>query len=126
MTYRLCVQREFIAQHHLIGGDWGAENLPHAHGYRLELELCGPELNPHGYLVDIVEVERVLESEVARYRQRSLNDLPAFAGLNPSLEHFARILCTSIAGQLHAPHLTGVRVRLWESEDAWAAFEREL
>ncbi len=101
MTYTLCVRREFIAQHHLIGGDWGAETLPHSHPYRLELELAGPDLDPHGYLVDIVEVERVLDAEVARYRDRSLNDLPSFAGLNPSLEHFARILCTSISGQLH-------------------------
>jgi 6-pyruvoyltetrahydropterin/6-carboxytetrahydropterin synthase len=126
MIYTLCVLREFNAQHHLIGGDWGAENLPHSHPYRLELELAGPELDPHGYLVDIVEVERILDSEVAHYRNHSLNDLPAFAGLNPSLEHFARILCTSISGQLHAPHLTGVRVLLWESEDAWAAFEQEV
>ncbi len=125
MSYALGVRRAFTARHHLIGGDWGAENLPHSHDYRLELELTGSELDAHGYLVDIVEVERILDSEIARYREYSLNDFPAFAGLNPSLEHFARILCLSIAAQLPERSKAGLRVRLWESEDAWASFEQE-
>ena len=29
--YKVAVTREFIANHFLIGGDWGDENKPHAH-----------------------------------------------------------------------------------------------
>src|SRR6185503_12769297 len=58
--YKLGVKRDFIARHFLIGGDWGAENLPNSHHYILELQLAGKELDQHGYLVDIVDVEKHL------------------------------------------------------------------
>ena len=57
-AYCLCVQRDFVAQHYLIGGDWGAENLRHSHHFVLELRLHGSALDQHGYMVDIVDVER--------------------------------------------------------------------
>src|SRR5918993_508802 len=52
--YTLGIKRNFIARHFLVGGDWGAENLPNSHHYVLELQLTGKELDQHGYLVDIV------------------------------------------------------------------------
>ena len=55
--YSLGMRREFRARHSLIGGDWGAENSEHAHRYRMELVLEALNLDRHGYLVDIVEVE---------------------------------------------------------------------
>jgi 6-pyruvoyl-tetrahydropterin synthase len=39
--YTVAVQRELIAQHFLIGGDFGPENLPHSHHYRVEVRLAG-------------------------------------------------------------------------------------
>ncbi len=123
--YTLAVRRDFIARHFLIGGDWGPENLPNSHHYLLELQLSGPVLDQHGYLVDLVEVERLLDRTLARYRDQLLNDLPEFAGLNPSLEHFARILCTTLNDHLPALNLSTVRVVLWENPNAWAAYQIE-
>jgi 6-pyruvoyltetrahydropterin/6-carboxytetrahydropterin synthase len=120
--YTLAVRRDFVAQHALIGGDWGAENKPHSHHYVLELQLEGAELDQHGYLVDIVDVEHHLDELVARYRDHFLNDFPEFAGLNPSLEHFARILATTLADDIQAANIKTVRVVLWENEIAWASF----
>ncbi len=124
--YTLTVIRDFIANHYLIGGDWGAENQPHAHHYRLEVMLRGETLDQHGYLVDIVAVEAALDELIARYRDALLNDLPEFAGLNPSLEHFARILCQALSERIQAPNLNGLAVKLWEHETAWAMYERSL
>lgn len=124
--YVVAVKRDFVAQHFLIGGDWGAENVRHSHHYVVELQLEGDWLDRHGYLVDIVDIERNLEALVAHYRDRTLNDLPEFAGLNPSLEHFARILCQSLAERLRAETLTAVTVKLWENEIAWAAYRQLL
>jgi 6-pyruvoyltetrahydropterin/6-carboxytetrahydropterin synthase len=120
--YCVAVNRQFIAQHYLIGGDWGAENELHAHHYRVEVQLEGAELDPHGYLVDIVHIEHALEDIVARYRDRSLNDLPEFAGLNPSVERFARILCRALADEIRAENLQAITVKLWENEVAWASY----
>lgn len=121
--YTLAVRREFIARHFLIGGDWGPENFPNSHHYVLELHLKGKELDQHGYLVDIVDVEKHLDELVDYYKEKMLNDLPEFKGLNPSLEHFARILCTSLNEHIKAGNILGLKVVLWENENAWTSFE---
>ena len=121
--YTLGVRREFIARHFLIGGDWGSENYPNSHHYILELQLEGRELDPHGYLVDIVDVEKHLDEVVGTYREKMLNDCAEFAGLNPSIEHFARILATSLSGRINAGNISLLRVVVWVNESAWAAYE---
>lgn len=123
--YTLAVRREFIARHFLIGGDWGPENFPNSHHYVLELHLQGRELDQHGYLVDIVDVEKHLDELVNYYKEKMLNDLPEFKGLNPSLEHFARVLCTALNERIQAENILGLKVVLWENENAWTSFEVE-
>jgi 6-pyruvoyltetrahydropterin/6-carboxytetrahydropterin synthase len=121
--YTLGVRREFIARHFLIGGDWGPENFPNSHHYILELQLEGRELDQHGYLVDIVDVEKHLDEVVNYYKEQMLNDKPEFAGLNPSIEHFSRILATTLSEHIKAKNITGLKVVLWEHANAWAAFQ---
>ncbi len=119
--YRLALTREFIARHYLIGGDFGAENQEHSHPYRLEVRLAGNRLDQHGYLIDLLALEQAVEEVVGQFRDRCLNKLPEFAGLNPSLEHFCRILWQHLNARLMAGlHL---EVRLWESPHAWAAYD---
>ena len=120
--YSVTARTEFIAQHFLFGGDWGAENERNSHHYVVEVSLEGAELNEHGYLVDIVQVEAGLQDVRASYADRLLNDLPEFNGLNPSIEHFARILCQRLAQRLVAPNLSGIAIRLWENESASASY----
>lgn len=124
--YTLAVQRDFIARHFLIGGNWGAENECHSHHYRVELQLEADRLDHNGYCVDIVVVVHALDTVVAHYRDTTLNDQPEFAGLNPSIEHFCRILCERLAAQVAAPNLTSISVRLWENAIAWAAYRLQL
>lgn len=121
--YSLGVRRDFIARHFLIGGDWGPENFPNSHHYVLELQMEGPELDQYGYLVDIVDVEKQLDEIVNYYKEEMLNDKPEFAGLNPSIEHFSRILATSLSERIKADNIGTVRVVLWENDSAWAAFK---
>lgn len=121
--YTLAVKRDFIAQHYLIGGDWGPENELHSHHYRVELQLRGSELDEHGYLVDIVGVEAELDKIVAGYRDQTLNQLPQFTDLNPSIERFARILCHSLSDSIQAPNISMITVKVWENEIAWASYE---
>ena len=121
--YTLGVKREFIARHFLIGGDWGPENFPNSHHYVLELRLKGQELDQHGYLVDIVDVEKHLDDVVNYYKEQMLNDKPEFAGLNPSIEHFARILCTTLSEQIKAKNISTIKVVLWENDLAWASYQ---
>jgi 6-pyruvoyltetrahydropterin/6-carboxytetrahydropterin synthase len=120
--YTVAVKRDFIAQHFLIGGDWGAENVKHSHHYVLEVQLEGTRLDRHGYLVDIVDIEQQLDGLVAVYKDQTLNDMPAFEGLNPSIEHFARIACEHLTARIKADTLSFVTVKLWENDIAWASY----
>jgi 6-pyruvoyltetrahydropterin/6-carboxytetrahydropterin synthase len=119
--YQLAVTRDFVAQHFLIGGDWGAENAKHSHAYRVEVLLEGAALDRHGYLVDIVELERALTEIISRYRDHTLNDLEPFAGVNPSLERFAKVLHDELTARITAKNLS-LTVKLWENERDWAAY----
>lgn len=123
--YTLGVRRDFIARHFLIGGDWGPENNPNSHHYVLELQLEGQELDQHGYLVDIVDVEKHLDEIVNHYKDQMLNDKPEFTGLNPSIEHFTRILATSLSERIQAANISALKVVLWENKSAWAAYRVE-
>jgi len=120
------ILRDFVAQHFLIGGDWGRENQPHSHHYRFEASFEGPSLDRHGYLLDIAEVEPRLDGIVERYRDRMLNELPEFAGENPSLERFARIIADRIVTDLPAGSVDALTLKLWESDTAFATYRRSI
>ncbi len=124
--YTVAVKRDFVAQHFLVGGDWGAENVKHSHHYAVEVQLEGDSLDQHGYLVDLVDIEKHLNDLVAHYRDKTLNDLPEFAGLNPSIEHFSRILCETLVRRIKASTLKAVTLKLWENEIAWASYRMTL
>ena len=124
--HTVAVQREFIAQHYLIGGDFGPENHPHSHAYRVECRLSGDALDPHGFLVDIDAVSAGLEAVLAAFRDKTLNDLPEFRGLNPSIEHLARILCRALRSRFPDARLREVTVTIWESLVAWAAYTETM
>lgn len=120
--YTVAVQREFIAQHYLIGGDFSPENQPHSHAYRVELRLSGDTLDANGFLVDIDAMAAGLEAVLAAFRDQTLNDLPEFHALNPSIEHLARILCRALRARLPEAGLRAVAMTIWESPSAWASY----
>ena len=124
--YTTAVKRDFVAQHFLIGGDWGTENEKHSHHYQVEVQLVGEELDQHGYLVDIVDITSALDEVVAHLRDKTLNDLPEFAGLNPSIEHLAHLFCQTFARGIHVPNISRVRVQIWENDSAWSSYEQSL
>ena len=123
--YSIAVRSDLIARHYLIGGDWGAENDPHSHHYVIEVRLRAAELDEHGYLVDIVEIENQLQAITDYFGESMLNDLPEFEGLNPSLEHFSRIVCLKLIDALDPPGPGRLTVRIWENETCWAAYDKD-
>jgi 6-pyruvoyltetrahydropterin/6-carboxytetrahydropterin synthase len=122
--YRLGISREFIARHCLVGGDFGAECQEHSHHYRVEARVEGERLDRHGYLVDILALEQALMAVIDGYKDRLLNELEPFAGLNPSLEHFARILWENLAARLDSGDYR-LSVRLWENDRDWGGYSAD-
>lgn len=124
--YRLSVSRAFIAQHFLTVPDPGPEGEVHSHHFTLELRFAGPELGAYGYLVNIDDVEAIVDELEDRYRDALLNDLPEFEGLNPSVEHFARLIGDRVERGLAEAAPEQLTVRLWEDDVSWASHTRAL
>jgi 6-pyruvoyltetrahydropterin/6-carboxytetrahydropterin synthase len=123
--YTLCLKRAFIARHFLTAADSGKEALTHSHSYTAELRIRGENLDEDEYLIDLRRVEEILDGSIASFRDRLLNELPAFSGRNPSLELFCRVLAESIVGPDGLTAQDRIEVRLWENESAWASWSRE-
>jgi 6-pyruvoyltetrahydropterin/6-carboxytetrahydropterin synthase len=123
-VYSVIVRRELIAQHYLVGGDFGRENDLNSHRYRIEARYEGEDLDEHGFLVDIDDVQRRLARVVERYQDRTLNDFPEFADLNPSVENFARLLTNRLA--VDAPNVAALEVTVWEDDSAAGAYRKLL
>jgi 6-pyruvoyltetrahydropterin/6-carboxytetrahydropterin synthase len=124
--YSVTVERAFVAQHFLTVPNPGPEGDLHSHHYTAKVELAGEELNEYGYLADIDALNEQIDAAVDHYRDATLNDLPEFEGLNPSLEHFARIFGEEFRDGLSAPVVESVTVKLQEDDIAWASHQQEL
>ena len=124
--YSVAVTRDFIGRHFLTGGDWGSENFPHAHHYVAEISIEANQLDQHGYLVDIVEIEGAFNGIVEYFRDSLLNEKPEFAGLNPSIEHFSRIICEKMLALIPLPGSGFLSVKLWENDTCWAGYRHSF
>jgi 6-pyruvoyltetrahydropterin/6-carboxytetrahydropterin synthase len=124
--FTVAVQREVIAQHHLIGADFGPENRLHSHAYRVEFRLSGGKLDGHGFLADIDTMAAALDEVLDGIRDKTLNDLPEFQGLNPSIEHLARILCRALRLRVPNGGQREITVTIWETPSAWAAYRETI
>ena len=123
--YKLAVKKDFISQHFLVGGDWGPENQKHSHHYQLEVQLSGKNLDTHGFVVDIVKVNDQLEKLISSYKDKTLNDLPGFNNLNPSIENLARISYQALYRSLYETRISALSVKVWEDGIAWVSYQEE-
>jgi 6-pyruvoyltetrahydropterin/6-carboxytetrahydropterin synthase len=127
----------FSAEHHYARPEWsveknrqvfGASSEPHGHNYEVEVVVRG-EIDPlTGFLVDLVELDRVLKEEVvARLDQRSLNDaIPEVreGRMVPTTESLARWFWRVLEGRI--PGLASLdRVRVFESGTLAAEYWEE-
>ena len=126
-TYELMVTREFIAQHYLTVPDpEPPEGEVHSHQFTIEVEFAAESLGEYGYLVNINHVETLLDEIEERYRDTLLNDCQEFEGMNPSVEHFTRIVCDRFCANLPDDNPDEVTVRIWEDDLAWASYHRTV
>jgi 6-pyruvoyltetrahydropterin/6-carboxytetrahydropterin synthase len=131
---------EFSASHRLHAPSLSAEenvrifgkcNNPagHGHNYVLEVTLRGKP-RTSGELMPAEQFDRVVKAEVVdRWDHRHLNeDLPEFAGVNPTAEEIARLAWRRLAGPLAAAAGEGrrlFRVKLRETERNHAEYYGE-
>lgn len=116
---------EFAASHRLHApGLSDSENLElfgkcnnpqgHGHNYVLEVSVAGEPDPKTGWVCDLGELDRVVNSEVVdRYDHKSLNhDVLELAGLNPTSEVVAQVIFDRLKDRVPAFLL---EVKLWET-----------
>ena len=125
--YSVAVKRDFVAEHFLIGGDWGAENdwhwqrLPDQRGLQETFTL-----DQHG---DRGGYRRDQHSSGSPRQPLSRDAMTCWSfrlSPHPSLEHFARNLRRQhVSARIPAPNLNHVIIKMWENETTWAAYHLE-
>jgi len=106
---------------------FGASANPHGHNYRLEVTVRGRVDPSTGFCVDLVALDRALESVVERLDQQEIGEaVPEFAPGEriPSTEELARWLFHDLEARIPSPARLE-RVRLEESESLAAEYARE-
>ena len=124
--YAVSVARSLVAQHYLTVPQPGPEGTPHSHHFTVEATFRGPELDAFEYLVDIDDLNTAMDALADHYRDRLLNDLPAFEGANPSAERFARVFGDRLLERLEPDTATELRIEIEEDDVARVAHQREL
>lgn len=123
--YEVGVVAQFEAAHRLVG-DFGPAQRMHGHTYRVEAVVIGRQLQGDGTLFDITRLQAAVQQVIATLHYQNLDDIPGLNTRNTTAEVVADYVAGQIAPALHRLGLTQLRVAVWESAQAWAAYTCEL
>lgn len=112
MLFEITSTREFSAAHQLVLYDGSLEPL-HGHNWKVKITVGAPALDAIGVVMDFHELERLADALIVPMHNRHLNELPAFARLNPSAENVALHIGRSLA---LAEQVKLLSVEVWETE----------
>ncbi len=118
MHFEINTTRHFSASHQLRLYDGSIEPL-HGHNWVVQVAVSASKLDAIGVVMDFHELERLVDAVVLPMHNRHLNDLPAFASVNPSAENVAR----HVGQSLTLPDAVVLRaVTVWETPGNAAAY----
>jgi 6-pyruvoyltetrahydropterin/6-carboxytetrahydropterin synthase len=118
--YKIGVKKRFSAAHRLLEYDGNCERL-HGHNWTVEVIFSGKRTDNLGMLIDFRILKKVLGEILDEFDHQFLNELKPFKKINPSSEYIARHIYRELSGRLKTPAKIS-EVRVWESEDSWAAY----
>jgi len=131
--YSVGVRDHFMIAHSFSGDVFGPARNLHGATYVVDLELRRPQLDDDGIVADIGKLTQLLKDVLSELNYRNLDTEPAFSGRNTTTEFLARAIFDRLAGRITTgelgPQARGLgimRVTLWESHIAWAAYEGPL
>jgi len=119
--YKLNVFGTFSSAHRLEGYNGLCQNL-HGHNWKVRLTVLCDTLDPLGMALDFGVLKGSLNELLSEFDHQYLNDLPAFAGLNPTSEHIARHIFEGMTQRLSDCACEVAEVEVWESDKASVVF----
>jgi 6-pyruvoyl-tetrahydropterin synthase len=131
--YSVGVREHVMIAHSFKGEVFGPAQKLHGATFIVDCEFRGPELAEGNILVDIGRAGEALKAIAAEINYRNLDELPMFAGANTTTEFLARHVLDRMRAAIRdgrlgpgADGVTSLKVTLWESHVAWAAYEAEV
>jgi len=115
--YHVTIQTHFSSAHYLRNYHGRCENL-HGHNWKVEVEVAASELDAMGMGVDFRVIKQAARDIAERLDHRYLNDLEAFARVNPTAENIAAYFYNELSAQLNNERIRVHAVTLWETERA--------
>jgi 6-pyruvoyl-tetrahydropterin synthase len=131
--FSLTVSDHIMIAHSFQGEEFGPAQRVHGATFVVEAEFRAPKLDRLQLLVDIglakTELRRVLDT----LDYTNLDDNPDFKGINTTTEFIAQHIHGMLAAACRDGRLgdggravTGLKVTLRESPNAWAAYEDSI
>jgi 6-pyruvoyltetrahydropterin/6-carboxytetrahydropterin synthase len=119
--YEVKIKAEFSAAHNLreVGGK--CEAL-HGHNFTVEVGVEAENLNEVGLVMDFRQLKAHTRAALEVLDHHYLNELPPFAGKNPSSENIAAYLFAELSRQIDGGPIRVNWVSVWESESSQATY----
>ncbi len=115
------VYTHFSGAHQLRSLGGRCEEL-HGHNWKIEVSVVSDRLTKQGIVIDFGILKEKLAKIVSTLDHTYLNDLPCFAGKEPSSENIARYIFDQLKPELKPFPVKLKRVTAWESDTANATY----
>ena len=119
--FTLFVRDTFAAAHRLELYHGKCEDL-HGHNFKVEALFQGEEVGPEGMLLDFAILKGHLRQIIADLDHKYINEIPFFRERASSSEYLAFYIYDRLQKLLAQEVVTVREVRVWESENAYAAY----
>jgi 6-pyruvoyl-tetrahydropterin synthase len=124
------VRDHIMIAHSFKGEVFGPAQRLHGATFIVDLEFRCAEMNEDGIVVDIGRAHEQLKATLGELNYQNLDELGMFKGRNTTTEFLSRHIFERIRDAIQAGRLgpggenvSSLKVTLWESHVAWAAFE---
>ena len=128
--YSVGVRDHVMIAHSFQGEVFGPAQKLHGATFVIDCEFRAERLTPDNIVVDIGRACDTLKAVCGELSYRNLDEVEAFAGTNTTTEFLARhvfdrMSAAARGGQLGpgSEGIASIKVTLWESHIAWAAYE---
>jgi len=115
--YLLNVTAHFSAAHRLEGYNGACRNL-HGHNWKVRVGIACRATDDIGLAVDFKLIKESFNALLDEFDHTMLNDLPYFAGCNPTSENIARIVYAEMRKRFAHPGCEVAEIEVWESDSS--------
>lgn len=131
--YSVGVRDHIMIAHSFQGEVFGPAQKLHGATFIIDCEFRRPTLAEGNIVVDIGRAGDALKAITAEVNYQNLDEIQSFKGINTTTEFLSRFVFDRMRAALKdgrlgpgADGVTSMKITLWESHIAWAAYEEEI